>query len=706
VATAKPTARRLSCLALPLLVAAACGSPPPVPSSDGISSEALRRERRDLLLITVDTLRWDATGFSGAGRVETPTLDRLAAGGTAFTSARAHAVVTLPSHATLLTGRYPYEHGIHDNAGFVLAEGVETLATLLRAEGYATAAFVSALPLDRRYGLDRGFEVYDDEYEGYGDAFLSLPERPGDETVARALAWWNERADRRRFLWVHLFTPHFPYAPDEPFASRYRDAPYFGDVAMMDHELEPLLGPLLGGDGPRPLVVFTSDHGEALGEHGEQTHGTFAYDSTLKVPLVFWAPQMVPAGARAEPVWHADVLPSVLDLLDLDPPAGIPGRPLFDARRASGSSTGYFEALSPYFNRAWAPLTGRMVGARKAIRLPLPELYDLQADPGEERNLADGEPAELERLLSALPPLDEVLAERETVDPETLERLRGLGYLADNVAPDPAALADPSRDPKNLVELERLLDAALTSYRRGETDLAVATLRDLLRRQPDMRIAHAHLANMLVDLGRVGEAIDVLGAAERRGVSDESIRRSLALARLRAGQPQQAWETLRGDQDSRDPETLAVLGRILAQWGRPQEARRWFERALEIDPTYPPARVDLAILLLMRGRPDEARPALEAALRRDPFHAEGWNALGVIHLEQGRLDPAIQAFRRAIEADPRLPDALFNLAAASSRAGRVAEAITALERYSDLVDGDERRRAQRILADLRARADD
>jgi len=685
-----------------LLAVPACDSPGRGPAPGAAATAALDRETRDLVLVTADTLRHDATGFSGAGRVETPLLDRLAGSGAVFDSARAHAVVTLPSHTSILTGRFPYEHGVHDNAGFVLGPGLETLAEILGREGYATAAFVSALPLDRRYGLNRGFDVYDDEYEGYGDGLLQLPERPGSETVARALAWWNVHAGQRRFLWVHLFTPHYPYAPDEPFASRYADAPYFGDVAMMDAELRPLLEPLLEMTEEAPLVVFTSDHGEALGEHGEETHGTFAYDATLKIPLFFWAPGIVPAGRHPEHVWHVDILPTVLDLLGLDRPEGLPGSLLF----ADGGETpeGYFEALSPYFNRGWAPLTGRMAGDRKAIRLPLAELYDLGNDPGEQRNLAGGQPAAVDELLAGLPPLSEVLAERADVDAETLARLRSLGYVAGNPSLDPQAATDPARDPKNLIELERLLDAAMTHYRQGDTERGVAILREVLEAQPDMPLAHARLAGILVDTGRSDEAIELLVGARKRGVDNESVRRGLALAYLRAGRPEAAREVLGPDRDSADPDTLLVLGRALADSGRHEEARGLFERCLRIDPTFPAARVDLAILTMMEGSFDEARPELEAALSRDPYHAEGWNALGVVRSQGGDPEGAVAAWERAVEIDPRLADALFNLAVARARAGAYPEAIRAMERYSGLVAGAERSRAEEILGQLRRRA--
>jgi arylsulfatase A-like enzyme/Flp pilus assembly protein TadD len=688
-----------------LALAVGCSAPGSRAPSPGVPVDRTRPPS-DVVLITADTLRRDATGFSGAGLVETPLLDRLAASGTVFDAARSHAVVTLPSHASILTGLYPYEHGIHDNAGFVLAEGVDTLAGLLRAQGFATGAFVSALPLDRRYGLDRGFDVYDDEYEGYGDPLVTLPERPGEETVARAVAWWKAGEGRRRFLWVHLFTPHFPYEPEEPFASRYAGRPYYGEAATMDAQLGPLLEPLLAdAAGRNVLVLFTADHGESLGEHGEQTHGTFAYDSTLRVPLVVSWPGGLGGGARRdEPVWHVDLLPTVLDLLGLALPDGLPGHPLFGEAAAPRENEGYFEALAPYFNRGWAPLTGLMRGETKAIRLPVAELYDLARDPGEQHNRAADEPGALEELVSGLPALSTILAPRTEVDAETLARLRQLGYAAANAAPDPAVASDPAHDPKSLIELEGLLDAAMGARRQGQPERAVSILREVLARQADMPLAYVRLAEALLDLGRKDEAVTLLQEARERGVDDESVRRGLALGHLARGRPEAAARTLEHDASSRDPETLVVLGRALAQSGKPAEAHRLFERALAIDPSYPAVGIDLGILSMMEGRLDEARTELEQALGRDPYHAEGWNALGVIHSRQNRPEEARRAWQHAVEVDPRAADALYNLAASHAKSGDLAQAIAAMERYSTLVEGAERQKAQAILDDLRRRA--
>lgn len=326
-----------------------------------------------VLLITIDTLRADALGAYGNPRAQTPWIDRLAAEGVRFDRAHAHNVVTLPSHSNLLSGQYPLAHGVRDNTGFRFPSDRPTLATLLKGRGYRTAAFVSAFPLDSRFGLDAGFEVYDDRIGATGEmrSAFTVAERKGPATVQAALAWMAQHAQERTFCFVHLYEPHFAYEPPEPFAARFRDDPYLGEVAAADAALEPLLKPILeAGGGGRTLVVLTGDHGESLGEHGEMTHGTFAYESTLRVPLVVYGPRILKPAVVREAVRHVDVLPTVLEALAMDLPEGLPGRSLLSvaAGGTAPPAPAYFEALSSSLNQGWAPLRGVSSGGdRKSV---------------------------------------------------------------------------------------------------------------------------------------------------------------------------------------------------------------------------------------------------------------------------------------------------------------------------------------------------
>src|SRR6266571_544164 len=458
-----------------------------------------RPVRRDpglsVLLVTIDTLRADAVGAYGRAGAETPWMDRLAAAGVRFERAHAHNVITLPSHANLLSGQYPFRHGVRDNSGFRFPAGTPTLATLLKARGWRTAAFVSAFPLESRFGLGAGFEVYDDHL-GTGEAHTEflVPERRGPATVEAARRWLDEHRGERTFCFVHLYEPHFPYDPPEPFASRFRREPYHGEVAAADAALEPLLRPLLeAGPSGRTLVVLTGDHGEALGEHGEMTHGVFAYEGTLRVPLIFFAPALLAPATVSAPVRHVDVLPTVLDALGIAVPATLPGRSLLPLMARGGrpeTPRSYFEALSSSLNQGWAPLHGLLDGSLKYVDLPIPELYDLQADPGETLNLAGSRGQELERLrgLLAAQLAEDRGAGRVKEDSATLEKLHALGYVAGGSAATKKSYTAED-DPKRLIDVDTRTREVIRLYRAGDVEGALALCRENIAQRPDMPLA-------------------------------------------------------------------------------------------------------------------------------------------------------------------------------------------------------------------------
>ena len=701
-------ARPVRALLLAAAVAAsvACGTQDPsgdrAPDPRAVLIEAGEREPRDVVLVTVDTLRHDAPGFAGAGRARTPAWDRLAREGVVFRFAHAHAVTTLPSHASLLTGLYPYQHGVRDNAGFQLAVTVPTLAAMLRQRGFATGAFVSAFPLDRRFGLARGFDVYDDRYEGYGTGAAMLAERPGDRTVEQALAWWRQGARRPRFLWVHLFAPHAPYAPPERFAGAHRDAPYWGEVEWADEQTGALLAGVLGGGGSAPIVVFTSDHGEALGDHGERTHGLFAYEATLRVPLVLWAPGVVAPAVTDVPVRHVDVLPTVLDLVGIDPPGGLSGRSLLRPAAAEHDVGSYFEALHAFLNRGAAPLHGRIEGRTKAIDLPIDELYDLAVDPGEAHNLATVQVERFAQLAGRLPEEVRAPVERQRIDPEVMERLRSLGYLASDTEAASDVRSDPAADPKNRVAIEAALEDAIRLHGEGDVAGAVRLLDQVLERDPRMGVAYSRLAYVHASTGRVPEAVEVLWRAERAGVADEPVRVQLANGLVELRRIDEAARVLQPHAGSTNPETQSALGRVAAAQQRWDEARSRFERALALDPSFPQAKAELGILALTRGDVDGAARWLEEALSENGQLLEAWNALAIVRSRRGDHAGAVQAWNRALAINPRYGLALLNVAQALARLGDREGAARALERVRPMVQGEQRRWVDGMLASLRS----
>lgn len=671
----------------------------------------------NVLLVTIDTLRWDALGSYG-GLAATPALDRLADTGVRFEKATAHAVVTLPSHVSILTGSDPSRHGVHNNTGFRAGEELLTWAERLKAAGYATGAFIGAFPLDSQFGLAQGFDLYDDYY-GAGSAAsdFTIVERPGEEVVAAARRWIGEQGDRLWFAWVHVYDPHAPYEPGDPFASRYPDNPYAGEVAATDAALAPLFDDLVGYE---TLIVVTSDHGESLGQHGELTHGLFAYDATLRVPLIFSGTEHLSGGLVVRQwVRHIDILPTVLDQLGL-PAEGVQGRPLTrllagGSPAPAGPSPAYFEALTPYVTRNWAPLRGIRRGSSKFIDLPLPELYDLEEDPAETENLATRDP---ERVIALGTALQEHIAEGEgsTIrglteeSAATLERLRSLGYLGSVAQPGPEREFGPEDDPKRLVTLDQKIHEAVNASREGDWQSSAATLREVVAARPDFSWAHSLLASAEYRQGNLPGAISHLQGVIRGGLAPPFLLNKLAVYLREAGR----FDEARGILDrsiAAEPEnleTLSLLGAVYERIGEGDAALRIFREALALDPTYAPVHANYGIALLSLGREDEATAALEKALQYDRRLPEAHNGLGIAAARRDDQEEAIKHWRAAVELDADLFDAQYNLGITLIGLNRFAEATPVLEafvdrappeRYAEDIDG-----VRRLLQRLRRAA--
>jgi arylsulfatase A-like enzyme/Flp pilus assembly protein TadD len=642
---------------------------------------------RDAILITIDTLRADAVGFAGNRRVATPVLDRLAAAGVVFEQARAHNVFTLPSHANILTGRLPYQHRVRDNAGFVLDSAEDTLASWLQARGFATGAVVGAFPLDARFGLDRGFDLYDDAYPEGGYREFREAERRGREVVERGLEWWRDHQGERRFLWLHLFDPHAPYEAEEPWRSRYRDAPYLGEVAAVDAALGPLLEALLAATSRETVVVVTSDHGESLGEHGEQTHGLFAYDATLKVPLVLWGPG-IPTARTGFSVGHVDILPTLLDALGVEPPAGLPGRSLL-ALLESGTEppdhTHYFEALNGFLTRDWAPLRGVLREGRKLIELPIPELYDLGSDPGELANLLPGDSAvraAADQLRARLPAEESWPPRSAPVSDEEARQLAALGYVTQQATGRDHAYTEDD-DPKRLVEVNQMVHEFIELYGRGRIDDAIGLARRIVERRPTMGLGYYHLAQALLERGSATEALAVMEQARGRGVTDPSLLRQLALTLTGAGRTQAAIDVARPLAASGDPDSLNVLGLVLAEAGQLAEARTTLEKVFTRDPRNPTTHQHLALVALYQERWPECERQARRALELNPELPLAWNYLAIALYNQGRGGDALDAWQRSVEIDPSDFDVLYNYGVVAAELGDRARAVPALERFAE-----------------------
>ncbi|HEX8255153.1 MAG TPA: sulfatase-like hydrolase/transferase, partial [Thermoanaerobaculia bacterium] len=618
----------------------------------------------DVILITIDTLRADAVGFGGGTKAKTPFLDSLAARGTVFTRAHAHNVVTLPSHANILTGLYPWQHGIRDNAGFTLDAKHPTIAAQLRANGFATGAFVSAFPLDSRFGLDRGFDVYDDAYRaGAGALDFAVQERRGDETLARAVQWWRGAAGRKRFMWVHLYDPHAPYLPPEPFRNEYRHDLYHGEVAATDAMLAEALGSLLQ-NSPEALVIVTADHGESLGEHGEKTHGLFAYEATLAVPLLVIDPARK-ASRDARYVRHIDIAPTIFERAGVASPKEWKGVSLF-APGERGYT--YFEALSASLNRGWAPLVGALENGRKLIELPLPELYVLETDPREAQNRYRDERRAVTALRARLQAdAPSKSGARQSVNSEEQATLLSLGYLSGTSTKTSWTAED---DPKNLVALDDQLHQAIAAYQAGNLARALEVSKALVAARPDMQLAQEMLAFFLSENERPGEAIQVLERRVASGRANDAVRIRLGLLLSETGRARDAIELLQPFANGDDPDILNAYGIALADSGDVPGAVRTFERILTSDANNARAYQNLGIVALRAGQVQRARGYLERALSLDAALPLALNALGVVHARSGDTTLAIERWSRAVALDPAQFDALFNLGIVAARQGR------------------------------------
>lgn len=630
---------------------------------------------RDIILVTIDTLRADCVGYAGNTRVRTPFLDSLAARGIVFTNAHAHNVITLASHTNILTGLYPFQHGVRENAGFTLDPKHETVAAMLHRAGYVSGAFVGAFPLDKRFGLNRGFDTYDDNYgKGQTAVDFVVPERNAEAVLQPAMKWWNAHAGEKRFLWVHLYDPHAPYAPPEPFLSSFRDNEYLGEISYVDAELAKAIGPVLSAE-PDALIVVTADHGEALGDHGEATHGLFAYESTLKVPLIV-AGHGIEHRTVTGFVRHIDIVPTILDSAGLQKPAALPGASLL---HDAGSRDSYFESLSASLNRGWAPLTGIIHGGLKYIDLPIAELYDLPRDPHEQRNLRDERRRDLEAARRLLAPMQVPASGRTAISSEEMARLRSLGYVSGNASPRQHYTA--ADDPKELIALDSKMHDAVNAFERGNPARALALARQVVAARSGMDAGRELLAFMLQQNDRVAEAMEQLKILVSKPNASDTNVVQLALLLSETGNPKAAVDLLAPRGGSRDPDLLNALGVALSDSGREAEAQAQFEKVLALDANNAPAFQNLGILALKQGHAAAAETNLRRALELNPKLPLALNALGVLYARRDDFAGAIDVWKRAVALDPRQYDALLNLGLVAQRAGQLDVARQAFRRF-------------------------
>jgi arylsulfatase A-like enzyme/Tfp pilus assembly protein PilF len=593
----------------------------------------------NVLFITMDTTRADRLGCYGFAGASTPNIDALARDGVLFEHAAATVPLTFPSHSSIFTGLVPPRHGVRDNGGFFLDAARVTLAERLQDAGWATGAFVAAWVLESKWGLGQGFDEYSDRFQlsKYKVLSLGTVQKPGEEVAADAVRWIDGVKDRKFFAWVHLYDPHTPYDPPEPFASRHPGRPYLGEIEYTDFVVGKIFDALRErGLWDRTLVVLTGDHGESLGDHGESTHAYFIYESTMHVPLIVRTPWGL-RGRVAAQVSSVDIMPTVLDLLGLAPQDGVDGRSLAGALLEPAAAAGSVAYSETYFTRyhfGWQHLRGLRDGRYSYIDAPEPELYDLAADPGETRNVFKSNSARAEpfrvRLETMARDAAGTAVERRALDPDTLQRLAALGYVGNVVDADPDAVLP---DPKAKLPVFQSLSAAKDLAQQDKLEEAVARMRAVLAADPGIMDAQVTLGNWLTRLRRPDEAAAAFKAALTLKPDDDVALQNLAWVYMTRGRTRDALEAL-----------------------------EVFRAALRVNPKNPQSWYQLATLYMDLGRTADAQAAFEEALRANPRMGAAYNGLGVLAFERGDLGRADELFTKVVALEPDLRTAHYNLA--------------------------------------------
>jgi arylsulfatase A-like enzyme/Tfp pilus assembly protein PilF len=694
------------------------------------------RDRLSLIVVTLDTTRADRLGaYGGPHAAETPVFDRLAREGVLFGEAMTSAPLTLPAHATMFTGQFPPAHGLRDNGGFYLGPDALTLAERLREHGFRTGAFVGAFVLDSKWGLDQGFEHYADDFDlsrsRTRGMSLGSVQRRADQVVDLALPWLETVQNERYFAWLHFYDAHTPYAPPEPYASRYAGRPYDGEVAFADAQLGRVIDFLeQRGLLEKTVVAVLADHGESLGEHAEGTHGFFIYQGAAKTPFAIRAPfERTRARRVADPVRTADLLPTLLALLAVPAVestiAGVSLVPLITGDRAELGLDGYAEAMYPLHHYGWSPLRALRAGRFKLIDAPKPELYDLEQDPDERHNLFDERLALGQRLQGALRDLEARLDKPNApkppaadVDPEVRQRLAALGYVGTFVASPNAPISNRA-DPKDKIELFNLMTAArdrATDSPEGAFAEVVALLRKVVDADPNVIDAWFNLGNEYYKQRRFEEAIGYFKRALELKPDYDLAIINMANSYRSLGQdeaalagyehylrvdPKNAWVHYqigeihmdRGDLDRAEPrfhEAIAIdrnvvaarnaLGVLMFMRGDTAAAEKQIRQALADKPDVRLAHFNLGLIAESRG---DTAEALRQYTRELELHDTAYRAafnLGRLHQREGRHDRAVELFRRAVTINPRFAEGHFYLAKAELDANQPDAAFATAEK--------------------------
>ena len=651
----------------------------------------------NVLLITLDTTRADHLGCYGYKKAVTPNLDRLAGEGWRFNRVYCSAPLTLPSHVTMLTGLEPVAHGIRDN-GHYLPAGIKTITEVLATRGYKTAAFVSSFSVDSRFGLDRGFEDYDDTFEADLPFKTNNAERRAEVTFARFSAWLENNYKDKFFSWIHYFDPHLPYDPPSPYKEDYVDHPYDGEIAYMDFYLGKILEALKSkGLLDKTIIIIAGDHGEGQGDKVERGHGLFLYEETVRVPLIIWNKKIFPKkGVVNQTVRLLDIAPTVLELSGAGasslPVQGKSLLPLIEGKEKK-DRIALIETFYPRENFGWSELVALVADRWKYIQCPRPELYDLKTDPEERKNLLDSSPDITTKLRKQLEAELLMAGGQEMTKPSgsgptaaDTEKLRSLGYLSFA----PARVASVLPDPKEKIDLLNLIQQAqMAEYeeRYAEAEQIYFKIMDEI---PDSPASYVNLAIVQARQRKMEEAVETLKKGLARLPDSEILLVRLGHTYLVSGKLAEAFSIMNQvlNLNSRNVDALTVCAGILDTLGRKEEGRKYYEQALAVEPESKFLRMSYAGNLASSGKLKEAIEIYKKLIEDYPGDQSFYQLIGIAYSYLGEHDQALFYLRQALAIMPTR-SGYFNLAVAYEKAGDVANAIKYLRLYLENSTGDD-----------------
>lgn len=669
--------------------------------------KVVKDSRLNVLLVTLDTTRADRIGCYGYIDAKTSNIDFLAKNGVQFLNAYCHVPLTCPSHCSILTGTIPVYHQVRNNGSYYLSPELQTLAEALKKYGLKTSAFVSSFTVDSRFGLDQGFDVYDDLLSPDLTFKALNSERRADAVFSSFSRWLDENKDGQFFSWVHFFDPHIPYDPPSHYREEFRDNPYDGEIAFMDFYIGKIVEKLReNGLLEKTLIVLAGDHGEAFGEKQEEGHGVFIYESTMRVPLIFYAADNLPLGKRIEArVRLIDLMPSVMDLLDIPIPADIQGLsllPYIEGKKRQDLSS-YMESYFPRENYGWSELVGLIDGDWKYIKAPEQELYNLKQDPREEINRIQDEKKvaqeKKEKLASIIEDsVSPIAAKRKSLTSEEMEKLRSLGYISTSESRSGEELPDPKDRIGELVLVQRAQEFEI----QGQFEEAAAIYAKILALRPDVATSYVNLALMKAQMMEFDETVRILELGLEQIPESEVLLSRLGHTFMLLGRVKKALDAfdLILKNNPRYFDALLASAWMLDLIGQKEDAQGYFRKALDVEPENKFARKNYAGSLASTQKFNQAI-AIYLDLKIDyPDDHEILQDLGIALGYVGDISQSIENLEKAASLHPN-PVAYYNLAVAKKKVGNLEDAVRYLKLYLENPEEESQDSIDAARAELR-----